>query len=87
MKNIRDLLKQAAVLALLCASLTTFASNALAQEGTFVPTGSMSTARESHTATLLSSGKVLIAGGTTAPPWLVLSCMTPRRRPSPLLAA
>lgn len=63
MKNIRDLLKQAAVLALLCASLTTFASNALAQEGTFVPTGSMSTARESHTATLLSSGKVLIAGG------------------------
>jgi len=36
----------------------------LAQEGTFVPTGSLNTGRSSHTATLLNNGKVLVAGGT-----------------------
>ena len=36
------------------------------QANTWVPTGSMATPRAGHTATLLTSGKVLIAGGGTA---------------------
>ena len=36
--------------------------------GTFIPTGNMTAAREAHTATLLSNGAVLIAGGLTEVP-------------------
>jgi hypothetical protein len=62
-KGFRGVLPQAALRALLCASLTTFAGTAFEQQGTFVPTGSMITKRACHTATLLNNGKVLIAGG------------------------
>ena len=68
-KSLRGVLPQAAFVALLCASLTTFANTSLAQQGTFVPTGSLNTATSFHTATLLNNGKVLITGGqgTLAP--------------------
>jgi hypothetical protein len=62
-QRFRAVLSQAAVLALICASLTTFANTSLAQQGTFIFTGSLNTARYFQTATLLNNGVVLIVGG------------------------
>src|SRR5260370_37667013 len=56
-----------AVLVLLTLSALTvlpeMSAHALASSGTWSATGSMATARDEHTATLLASGKVLVAGG------------------------
>ena len=55
-------LKNLARFVMVAAALTI---NQPAQAGSWVATGSLGTARQLHTATLLPSGKVLIAGGNT----------------------
>jgi hypothetical protein len=62
-KGLSGVVRQAGIVALLCASMTMFARTMVAQQGMFVLTGSLNDARDNHTATLLNNGKVLIAGG------------------------
>jgi hypothetical protein len=61
----RGLFSLGAILGI-CALASGFPPSAKAQQGTFVPTGSMSVGRAPNTATatLLPNGKVLIAGGS-----------------------
>src|SRR5260370_42313640 len=40
-----------------------FSQSAIAQSGTWTATGNLNTVRQSHTATLLPNGMVLVAGG------------------------
>jgi hypothetical protein len=66
--NFSVVLVQALLFALLCAGLTICSSTAAAQVNTFAGTGDMVTPRGEQTATLLNTGKVLIAGGFVASP-------------------
>src|SRR5947209_3830885 len=61
------------------ASLISLVGGAIAvaqSPGTFTATGTMTTARSGHTATLLTNGKVLIAGGNSQPPFSAGSLAT-----------
>jgi hypothetical protein len=67
-KNFRVVQVPASLFALLCAGLTIGSGTAAAQDYTFAGTGDMVTPRGEQTATLLNTGKVLIAGGFVASP-------------------
>ena len=64
--NIREVGTPALILAGLFATSLATGLTAAAQSGTFKLTGSLNTARYAHTATLLSNGEVLVAGGENA---------------------
>ena len=58
-------MKACFVLTVLLLGVASHGAIALAQsQGAFTPTGDMTTQRQGHTATLLTNGKVLIAGGS-----------------------
>lgn len=59
----RGVLRRVVVAAFVLVGLGLFANPTSAQQGTFVPTGSLNSPRGDHTATLLDNGMVLIAGG------------------------
>jgi N-acetylneuraminic acid mutarotase len=63
----RERLRKSAgtVILLACLFVLTTSTVALAQSGTWALTGSLHTARESHTATLLTNGSVVVAGGSS----------------------
>ncbi len=63
----RQRLRQSTATVILAACLFALAASspAFAQSGTWALTGSLHTARESHTATLLPNGNVVVAGGSS----------------------
>ena len=87
MKTISGTIRAAVLLLMISigvapAALPRPALAAPAAPGTWSGTGSMSIARQSHSATLLPNGKVLVAGGHHGgPPWRRPSSMT--RFPAP----
>ena len=64
MNRPRFLHRAGTVILLTCSFVLVANTVGFTQSGTWATTGSMNSPRDGHTATLLSSGKVLVAGGT-----------------------